>query len=181
MFIECWLPHWNKLPPQERAIKSMGEFEDEKLYEVCSICRLFNECLMQDRCLSICPYGAYILAGGDWQPTNQIICQVVISVMEENRTGKKEWGMLGVGWGCRLSDIESTHLIAMFPCSSLSKPPHYLQHKDYTSKTDILHPAWFDRWWTLHSQLLQCLHEHSSFGPYLVTQNTRFWHAVSCV
>ena len=75
----------------------MSELEDEKLYEICSICHLFNECLMQDRCLSICPYGAHILAEGDWQPTNQIVCQVVISVMEENRTGEKEWGTPGVG------------------------------------------------------------------------------------
>lgn len=65
MFTEWWLSHQNKLPLEERAIKYMGEFEGEKLYEVCSICHLCNECLMQDRCLSICSYGAYTLAGGD--------------------------------------------------------------------------------------------------------------------
>lgn len=47
-------------------------------------------------------------------------------------------GMLSVRY------FESTHLIAMFPCLNHSKPPHYLQHQDHTSKPEVLHPAWFD-------------------------------------
>ena len=153
----------------------MHESESEKLYEVCSICYLFNECLRQDRNLSICPYGAYIMAGGDWQPTNQIICQVVISAMED-----KGIGMLGVRWGCCQSDILKTHLILMFLCSNPSKPHHYLQHQGRTSKPHTPHPVRFDPWQTLHSQLLQCHQKHSSFWPYLITQIPRLGRAISC-
>lgn len=74
--------------------------------------------------------------------------------------------------------LESTHLIAMFPCSNLSKPPHYLQHQGHTFKPDILHPVWFDPWQTLRSQLLQCPQTYSSLWPYLVVQIPRSGRAI---
>lgn len=50
----------------------MGESESEKLCDVCSICHLFSECLTQDRRLSACPYGAYILQGETDKSNNML-------------------------------------------------------------------------------------------------------------
>lgn len=50
---------------KKRTTKQMGEFDCKKLYEICLICNFLNECLMQDRCISVCLYGAHILIGED--------------------------------------------------------------------------------------------------------------------